>query len=621
MKKQYTKLLILFILIIILITLFIYTSHKSQILKNAVNSSKKEIIKDISFNIYSYENEKMVVLVTAEDSENKIKQLTYNENGKEKTINTNLKEKIAIDYEILNDGEYTFKAINGLGETIEKTLVVDDNTKENLIKINTKSDKELGTKLDVNIDFKDGNKNTYKIGNNTEWIEYKGDFSITSYDIIEKNCQDNENEFTIYAKSEDVAKNRIIISKQIASLDLKMQNKPIITIEKSNEYPVLTKNGVSVLGTINIQYDANYETENYYSLDKGNTWQKYTGTIIASKDNNTTSGTILAKSIKKISGLENQSEQEMPLAENSLDLKAYDGDPATEIKGGYGSGNKVEQYLSIDESAYLREYEIIQNTKDYVSGGMPYMTLSFYDNNKKVIGEEYTYQNVGNNYKTKIVCPYGAKYLKFGLYGASGWGGRSACYLKEISVAEDNNVVLFQKETIYPLIEENGVTIPENATIYIRYPDSYKKHYYKIGENSEWISCEKNIKINARVGDEIYTKGTDTNENEQNENIYTVRLAKDTILQNAYDGDDSTFYLAGNVATKYIEVDKSAWNKKLRILSRGYQIVRFLDKEGNTLYKKEHRQTDTTFIIPENTTRLQYYFNESGGIYEMKIIQ
>ena len=43
------------------------------------------------------------------------------------------------------------------------------------------------------------------------------------------------------------------------------------------------------MGTINIQYDANYETENYYSLDKGNTWQKYTGTIIASKDNNTTS--------------------------------------------------------------------------------------------------------------------------------------------------------------------------------------------------------------------------------------------------------------------------------------------------------------------------------------------
>ena len=624
MKNKYIKFWIVLILIVILVAILIYILPKRGILKNTINLNKQEIIKDISFDVYSNENDKIIVLVTVEDSENKIKQLTYKENGKEKTINTYLKEKVSIDYQITSNGEYTFKAINGVGETIEKTLVIDDNTRDNLIRIDTKSDRELGTKLDVNIEYTENNrnsKNEYKIGNSTKWQEYSEKFTITSYDIIEAKSQDNDEQFTIYAKIEDAAKNKVIISKKIVNLDLKLQEKPIITTEGVEEYPILTKDGVCVSGTINIQYDNNYETDNYYSLDNGDTWQKYTGTIITSKSENITRGTILAKSVKRVSGLENISKQEIPLAENSLGINAYDGDYKTEIKGPYGSEKKLEQYLNIDETAYLREYEITQNTKNDGSCGSPSMNIYFYDDNNEIIGNEYKYQNVGSNYKSRIVCPKGAKYLKIILNGSSGWGGSSYCSFKEISVVEDNKIIVSRTKKIYPVIEKNGVILPNNITIDIRYPENYKNQYYKIGENTEWIACDKNISINSQINDKIYTKGIDIDGNEQNRDVYTVELEDDAILPKAYDGDESTFYLAGNAVTKNIEISETAWNKQLKILSKGYQIVSFLDKDGNVLYKKTHRQKDTTYTIPENTTSMKYYFNESGGIYEMKIIE
>ena len=136
------------------------------------------------------------------------------------------------------------------------------------------------------------------------------------------------------------------------------------------------------------------------------------------------------------------------------------------------------------------------------------------------------------------------------------------------------------------------------------------------GSVEAWIAEEEKDKDL----DKIYIKGIDIDGNEQNRDVYTVELEDDAILPKAYDGDESTFYLAGNAVTKNIEISKNVWNKQLNILSRGYQIVSFLGKDGNVLYKKTHRQNDTTYTIPENTTSMKYYFNESGGIYEMKII-
>ena len=127
------------------------------------------------------------------------------------------------------------------------------------------------------------------------------------------------------------------------------------------------------------------------------------------------------------------------------------------------------------------------------------------------------------------------------------------------------------------------------------------------------------MKINLTLEDTIYTKGIDKNGNEVEGMNYTAKMESDAILKNAYDGDESTFYLAGNVATRYMEINKSSWGKKLKILSKGYQIVYFLDKDENVLYKDEHRRKDSTYTIPENTTKLKYYFNENGGIYEMMI--
>lgn len=71
---------------------------------------------------------------------------------------------------------------------------------------------------------------------------------------------------------------------------------------------------------------------------------------------------------------------------------------------------------------------------------------------------------------------------------------------------------------------------------------------------------------------------------------------------------------------KLYKIDESMWGKKLRILSKGYQVLYFRDKDGELLHKFVHRYTDYTHTIPNNTTLLEYYFNENGGIYEMIIV-
>ena len=77
MKNKYIKFWIVLILIVILVALLIYILPKRGILKNTINLKKQEIIKDISFDVYSNENNKIIVLVTVVDSENKIIQITY----------------------------------------------------------------------------------------------------------------------------------------------------------------------------------------------------------------------------------------------------------------------------------------------------------------------------------------------------------------------------------------------------------------------------------------------------------------------------------------------------------------------------------------------------------------
>lgn len=625
--KKHIKYAIIILIILLVIPLIAYLK-RTELLRIFINKDKQEVIKDITFDIYSYENDIMKVLVTAEDTENKIKKLSYIVNGEEKILNTNSKEKVAIDYEIQKDGEYTFTATNGLDEQIQKTLVINSDTKDNLIKINIKSDRELGTVLNVNIEYLKDLSNTYKIGINDEWKNYKGEFSVTSYEVLENNYQDlNGETVTIYAKTEDIAQNKIIISKQSANLDLKKAEDPIITADKTTQYPVLTTTGIYALTNVSIQYDDLYETDNYYSLDKGKTWHEYKGSFETSITENQTSGTIMAKSVKKVSGLESISEITIPLIEGSLGLLAYDGDENTAVDSPIGN-KKYEYYLKIDSSAYLKQFQILQNTINQGSGGSPYMSITFYDKDNNILGEEYFYRNVGTNYKSNIICPYDAAYVKFILSGSSGWGSSSKCSLKEISVSDINNKIQFYNKS-YPTLKSDGVTTKGNK-VYIAYPYTYKQQFYKIGENSSWQTCEKTIGIDFTLGDTIYAKGIDEFGKETEEIKYTPKMTNNAILESAYDGDEETNMIihAGyndckpvTVNKKYMMVDSSAWEKQLQIkwYCWGYSgyvaYLNLLDSNNNVLgtinISGGVTRTDV-MTIPKNTTKIEFSMHLSN---------
>lgn len=353
-KKSRIILLLIFSVIIVGIAIL---NNRFNIIKKItkLGFQKEEVIRAIEFEPYS-NNEKLTVLVTIEDNEYGIDNINYEDkDGKKINVKGNGKKKIAIDYKIEKDGEYKFIAYNKNGEKFEKNLIIDSANKENdtfgdLIDIKVlpiiDDGRTMATKANVSIDYKYGfGKNYYKIGNSDSWTTYNDSFEIDSYSILKDSLQDTDNNtVTIFAKKEDNSNNRVIISKQIADLDLDMPTAPSINITKVDEYATITEDGVKVHNEATVNFDSRSDITNYYSLDKGNTWIKYAENI-----SNDFNRYIYAKSVKNNSGLENVVKKAVePSADDAIKMAAYDGDSNTyhQIKEYIDIGN----YINIDES-------------------------------------------------------------------------------------------------------------------------------------------------------------------------------------------------------------------------------------------------------------------------------
>lgn len=352
-KKYKITLLVMFSVIIVAIVIL---NNKFNIIEKIANIGiKEETVKTIKFEPYS-NIDNLTVLVTVEDNEYGIDSINYNDkDGKKIELQGNGRKKISLDYKIEKNGEYKFVAYNKNGEKFEKSLVIDSDNKENdtfgnLINIEISpiidDDRTVATKANVNIDYEYGiGNNYYKIGNSDSWTVYNDSFEIDSYTILKNSWQEEDNKtITIYAKKEDNAKNKIIISKQTTELDLDMPSNPIITITKVDDYATLKEDGVKLYNESTIQFDNRDDIKNYYSLDNGNSWTEYTSDI--SSDTNRY---IYAKSVKNNSGLENVVKKAVePSADDAIKMAAYDGDPNTyhQIKEYIDIGN----YINIDES-------------------------------------------------------------------------------------------------------------------------------------------------------------------------------------------------------------------------------------------------------------------------------
>ena len=394
MKIKVRKAICIFSIISIFTIILLFTINYRKINKIYLNKNAEESQKSITFQVYSNENNILKILVTAKDEQNGIKKLIYfSEDGTQKEVECYGKTQVAIDYEVKQNGEYEFTTINNKNEENRENLVVDDNYRNSLIPISVTTEKKSDINGKVTINFPENNKATkmYKIGENGTWIEYKGEFTINSYDIIEKNLKNNDTKkVDIYAKMEDDARNVVQIKKEIENIDVDIE-KPQINIVSVDKYPTITADGVINNCKISINYYNIEGISNYYSIDNGNTWIEYNGDL---KFNNVTK--IMAKSVKNESLLELTSKEDInPSANDAIGAYAYDDDTNTN----YSFVNSVK-YMLVDNSAIGKRIYFSINPLSLAYGMQA--TIKFIDLNGNKI--EKTYNSVySTNYS--IVIP------------------------------------------------------------------------------------------------------------------------------------------------------------------------------------------------------------------------
>lgn len=412
MKKN--KKIIIITAIILFIISIVFSQRHTLISKINKITKNKEEVQDITFEMYSNENNILKMIVTAQDTENGIDKVIYTtENNEKKEIKCYGKNKVSMDYEITKDGEYEIKAVNKIGEEIIKTLNVNEEFRNNIINIDVKTEADIATRGKVNIYYNQSkNKEImYKIGERGNWTNYNGEFTIDSYEIIKDNLQDNNTKtITIYSKIEDNAKNTIIISKKLSNIDVDMAKKPTISYTGENNQPILKENGVFLTEDIkvNIKYDEREDILNYYSCDSGNTWNLYTGEIQTNAIN------VIAKSVKK-SGLENSETCYTVTNKEALGVKAYDGKNDT-----YEYLDRSAQKVArIDISPEMNGKNInLLFYIEYTSWTPGY--VKFYDKDgnelscKTYIGDSGW--TVSTSVNELFNIPYGTAYMTFEIY-------------------------------------------------------------------------------------------------------------------------------------------------------------------------------------------------------------
>ncbi len=372
---------VLWTVVLIIFLLLMFALNYKKISNIYLNKKAEKSNSNITFQVYSNENNILKILVTAKDEQNGIKRIVYiDENGNQKEIDCYGKTQIAMDYEVKQNGEYEFKMINKKDEETKEKLVVDDNYRNNLIPIYVSTEKDIDINGNVTIEFPESNnKKMYKIGKNGTWTEYKGEFTINSYDIIEKNLQNSDTKkVDIYAKMQDEAKNVVQIKKEIENIDVDIEE-PQINIISVDNYSTLTSDGVINNGKVSINYDNREGILNYYSIDNGNTWIEYDNDLTF---NNVTN--IMAKSIKSKSGLKAESSKIInPSAKNAIGVYAYDND----IDTNYLVSNS-SVYMIIDNSAIGKKVNILVSAVSLAYGMQA--NINFFDVNGDVVGDSYS---------------------------------------------------------------------------------------------------------------------------------------------------------------------------------------------------------------------------------------
>lgn len=220
MKKKIILLLCISTLILLTITIYI---NKEKIIKTTKALLGLET-KEITYEIYSNQNGKIKLTLTATDTENGIAELELPDG--DKLISSSSRNKIATDYTIENDGTYTFTSKSTSGETMTETIEVNEEFRNNLIGI--EKVQEISTEQDYKIIKKFDGENSYKyyyaIGkDNDNWIELP-DYQIVNldkYKVKENNWTDAEGNVILKLKKvSESGRNEVEVHKTLSGISI-----------------------------------------------------------------------------------------------------------------------------------------------------------------------------------------------------------------------------------------------------------------------------------------------------------------------------------------------------------------------------------------------------------------
>ena len=482
-------------------------------------------------------------------------------------------------FNVEENGYYTIYAKDGVGNTSTYTIQV-DNIDKNApnIDIQITPESTITTEVTIKIEYGDSQTKQYKIGENGTWTTYTKEINLTSNTVISKGWKNSDNTVTIYAKGTDTSGNSKTIDKKILSLDVDAPQLPVIN--SNYGYPILTEYGIQFDGETTITYDTRNDIDNYYSIDNGTTWQKYTGSF-----NMPGAGTIKAKSVKKSSGLEVIATRTISMPGNALTPTAYDGNEGTNCHlGVYGT----MKYLYISEEMIGKKlyYSVSTFNRSY---------MIFYNSNGTEISRA-TF-NSDSSYANNITIPEGA--IKLGVTGTN-------FRIKEIQTVNKPTISETQH---YPLLTQYGVDQGYCTATISYFPTSVQK-LYKIG-NGDWKTYNGQT-IRLELGQILYAKGIDKNRTETNVVSYTATLPGNALTPTAYDRNEGTnCHLGVNGTMKYVYISEEMIEKQMyysvSTFNRSYMI--FYNSNGTEISRATFNSDSgyaRTIKVPEGTIRVGF---------------
>lgn len=366
---------------------------------------------------------------------------------------------------ITENGIYTIYAIDSVGNETIKEIEVTNKVDKVSLYINVLTT-DFSDSVDVEIDYGESIVKKYRIGS-SEIMNYNGTITLKSVDVVKYMNEDYS--LTIFAYGKDYDGSDIETQETIYNLDLRVPKQP--TIESTDGYPVLDDSGISLNYIHKLKFDDTVDgVENFYSLDNGSTWIEYT------KPFEFTYGTILTKSVKKLSGLTVTSEIPVSLPENAIKSVMYDDDLT--------SGEEIEkgsyQRFNISPLAYGKTIRIFNGETVATNA-----KIELYDKDDALLEKDNLIKNVN-----QLTIPKEASYAKI-------VAGDKNLLINEIKITK------IDEEVNYPVITVNDTNWSKDKTITIKYFGK-NKNEYSLDEGATWISYSqpfvitKNTSIIAR---------------------------------------------------------------------------------------------------------------------------